>query len=122
MDKLSSKSNYFKGRWSTNPRFIKKPVTRIMLQDISTCYKDPDEPGPGHYNPRTPRKLRSLKKYPFDSNIEYARPVPPSDIRPGPGRYKIKQEYRVKGYGWTSVFKSKVPRMTGISPSLYNDY
>ncbi|XP_071577775.1 ciliary microtubule-associated protein 2 [Temnothorax nylanderi] len=121
MDKLSSKSNYFKGRWSTNPRFTKKPVTRIMLQDISTCYKDPDEPGPGHYNPRTYRKPRSLKKYPFDSNIEYARPVPPSDIRPGPGRYKIKQEYRVKGYGWTSVFKSKVPRMIGISPSLYNN-
>lgn len=94
---------------------------RMMLQDLSTCYKNPDEPGPGHYNPRTPRKPSSLKKYPFNSNVEYARPVPPSDIRPGPNRYKIKQEYRVKGYGWTCVFKSKVPRTIGITASPHND-
>lgn len=91
-----------------------------MLQDISTCYKDPDEPGPGHYNPRTPRKPSSLKKYPFDSNIEYVRPFPPSDI-PGPGRYKIKQQYRVKGYGWTCVFKSKVPKMISVIAPSYSD-
>lgn len=96
---------------------------RMMLQDLSTCYKDPDEPGPAHYNPRTPRKPSSLKKYPFDSNIEYARPLPLNGTRPGPGRYKIKQKYRVKGHGWTCVFKSKVPRTIGvILPSLYNDY
>jgi len=101
---------------------MKKPVTRMMLQNISTCYKDPDEPGPGHYNPRTPRKPSSLKRYPFDSNVEYARPLPPNGIRPGPGRYKIKQKYRVKGDGWACVFKSKVPRTIGvIIPALYDD-
>lgn len=92
------------------------------MQDINMCYKDPDEPGPGHYTPRMPGKARTLKKYPFDSNIEFARPLPPSGIRPGPGRYKIKQEYRVKGCGWTHVFKSKVPRTIGVAaPPLYNN-
>ncbi|GAB1859075.1 hypothetical protein CAJAP_00067 [Camponotus japonicus] len=123
MEKLSNKCNYFKGKWSMNPRFTKKPVARMMLQDISMCYKDPNEPGPGHYDPRTPRKPSTLKRYPFDSNIEYVRPLPPSDIRPGPGRYKIQQDYRIKGYGWTCVFKSKVPRMIGaFIPPLYSDF
>ncbi|XP_036148195.1 lymphocyte expansion molecule [Monomorium pharaonis] len=115
IEKLSNKCNYFKGKWSTCPRFTKKPVSRMMLQDIGTCYKDPHEPGPGHYNPRTPRKPSTLKRYPFDSNIEYVRPIPSSDIRPGPGRYKIKHKYRVKGDGWTCVFKSKVPKINFIA-------
>ncbi|XP_020286932.1 lymphocyte expansion molecule-like isoform X2 [Pseudomyrmex gracilis] len=119
MEKLSSKSNYFKGKWSTNPRFIKKPVSRIMLQDINTCYKDPDQPGPGHYYLRAPRKPSSLKKYPFDSNVKIIRPLPSRDFLPGPGRYKIKEDYRIKGSGWTCVFKSKVPRTIAsfVAPS-----
>nr|XP_012218254.1 PREDICTED: uncharacterized protein C1orf177 homolog isoform X1 [Linepithema humile] len=80
IEKLLSKSNYFKGKWSTNLRFTKKPVTRMLLQDISTCYKDPDEPGPGDYNPRTPQKPGSIKRYPFDSNV--ARLLPSRDIPP----------------------------------------
>lgn len=95
---------------------------RIMLQDISMCYKNPDEPGPGHYEPRTPRKPSTLKRYPFDSNVEFARPLPPSDIRPGPGRYRVKQAFSTKGHGWTCVFKSKVPRTIGaIIPPAYGD-
>lgn len=93
----------------------------MLLQDINTCYKDPDEPGPGHYNPQTPQKLSTLKRYPFDSNVKHVRPIPPRDIHPGPQRYKIKQEYRVKGYGWTCVFKSKVPRTIDfVTSPLYN--
>ncbi|XP_029169090.1 lymphocyte expansion molecule-like [Nylanderia fulva] len=124
MEKLSNKCNYFKGKWSRTSRFTKKPVTRFMLQYISTCYKDPDEPGPGHYDPRTLRKPSTLKKYPFDSNIEFVRPRPPSDsyIFPRPGRYKIKQDYRIKGHGWTYVFKSKVPRTILADIPSYSDF
>lgn len=94
-----------------------------MLQDISTCYKDPNEPGPGYYNPRTPRKPSSRKRYPFDSNVEFVRPLPPRDVRPGPGRYEVKQDRLVKGRGWTCVFKSKVPRTIGaVIPPLYNGF
>lgn len=82
----------------------------MMLQDISTCYKDPDEPGPAHYDPRTPQKPSSIKRYPFDSNV--ARMLPSGDTPPELGRYKIKENYRIKGQGWTHVFKSKVPRTT----------
>ncbi|XP_032670761.1 lymphocyte expansion molecule-like [Odontomachus brunneus] len=121
MEKLLDKSNYFKGKWTINPRFPKKPVIRMLLQDISTCYKDPDEPGPGHYDPRIPQKPTTRKKYPFDSNVEFARPLLPSDIHPGPTRYKIEQVRVIKGHGWSSVFKSKVPRtITLIPPSFKN--
>ncbi|XP_025073865.1 lymphocyte expansion molecule-like [Pogonomyrmex barbatus] len=119
IEKLSNKCNYFKGKWSVNPRFTKKPTTRMMLQNISTCYKDPDEPGPAHYNPRMLQRPSSTKRYPFDSNIQYIRPLPPRGI-PGPGRYKIKQRYRVKGHGWKSVFKSKVPRIINVAAPSYN--
>ncbi|XP_025156626.1 lymphocyte expansion molecule [Harpegnathos saltator] len=114
MEKLLSKSNYFKGKWTTNPRFPKKPVIRMLLQDISTCYRDPNEPGPGHYNPQEPQKPTTRKRYPFDSNVEFARPLPPSDIRPGPTRYRIKEDSPIKGHGWTSVFKSKVRRTIDV--------
>ncbi|XP_014486673.1 PREDICTED: uncharacterized protein C1orf177-like [Dinoponera quadriceps] len=119
MEKLLSKSNYFKGKWTTNPRFPKKPVMRILLQDISTCYKNPDEPGPGHYDPQIPRKPSTRKKYPFDSNVEFAHPLPPSDIRPGPARYQIKRDRIIKGHGWTSIFKSKAPRTLSIHKPSY---
>jgi len=42
-----------------------------MLQDICMCYKDPDEPGPGHYNPWTLWKPSLHKRYSFDNNVEY---------------------------------------------------
>ncbi|KAL6438616.1 hypothetical protein ACFW04_004569 [Cataglyphis niger] len=123
IEKLSNKCNYFKGKWAMNARFTKKPVARTLLQDISTCYREPDEPGPGHYDPRTLRKPTTLKKYPFDSNIEYIRPLPPDGTRPGPGRYETRQDCPIKGYGWTSVFKSKVPRTIGaIIPPSYRDF
>lgn len=95
----------------------------MMLQDLSMCYKDPAEPGPGHYDPRMPRKPTTLKKYPFNINIEYAKQPPPREILPGPGRYKIKDDYVVKGRGWTSVFKSVVPRTIGVLiPPSYSDF
>lgn len=94
----------------------------MLLQDISTCYKDPDEPGPNHYNPRMPQKPTTRKRYPFDSNIEFARPLAPSDIRPGLTRYKIKQDRVIKGRGWLSVFKSKVPRIISPVPPSYRNF
>lgn len=94
-----------------------------MLQDLSMCYKDPDEPGPGYYDPRTPRKPSTFKSYPFNSNVEHVRPLPPRGIRPGPGRYTIKRDSSIKGQGWTCVFRSKVPRTIGaIIPPSYSDF
>lgn len=94
----------------------------MMLQDLALSYKDPSHPGPGHYNPREPRKPRNAKNYPFDSNVENVRPYPSSDIRPGPGRYKIREWDRVKGNGWTFVFKSKTPRTDFIFIPTYNAF
>ncbi|XP_076235391.1 uncharacterized protein LOC143179868 [Calliopsis andreniformis] len=122
LDKLLHKSNYFKGLWTMCPRFPKVGGTRMMLQDLALCYKDPKHPGPGYYNPRSPRKPRTTKSYPFDSNVEWARPPPPSEIRPGPGRYTIKERDKIKGNGWTWVFKSKAPRTDFIIIPKHNAF
>nr|XP_034180639.1 lymphocyte expansion molecule-like [Osmia lignaria] len=122
LDKLLHKSNYFKGRWITCPRFPKVPGMRMVLQDLALCYKDPKHPGPGHYDPKSPRKPRNTKNYPFNINIEHVRPVTMSDIHPGPGRYKIKDKRRIKGNGWTFVFKSKLPRTNFIIIPSHNAF
>ncbi|XP_053999103.1 lymphocyte expansion molecule-like [Hylaeus anthracinus] len=119
-NELLRKSNYYKGRWSTCPRFPKKSGVRLMTRDLALCYKDPTHPGPFHYNPTSPRKPENAKRYPFNSNIEHVRPVPSSEIRPGPGRYSIKDMHSIKGHGWTSVFKSKTPRTDFIIIPSYN--
>lgn len=42
-----SKSRYAK--FLKGPRFPKVPTSRLMLKDLSMCYKDPDDPGPANY-------------------------------------------------------------------------
>ncbi|CAK9801373.1 Lymphocyte expansion molecule [Anthophora plagiata] len=122
LNKLLHKSNYFKGRWTTCPRFPKVSGMRIMLKDLALCYKDPKEPGPGHYDPKSPRKPQNTKNYPFNINIEFVRPVILTDIHPGPGRYTIKDKRSIKGHGWTSIFKSKAPRTNFIIIPTYNAF
>ncbi|XP_076390396.1 ciliary microtubule-associated protein 2 [Megachile rotundata] len=122
LDKLLHKSNYFKGRWITCPRFPKVPGIRMVLQDIALCYKDPKHPGPGHYDPKSPRKPKNAKNYPFDMNVEFVRPVILTDTQPGPGRYNIKGKDIIKGHGWTFVFKSKAPRTNFIVIPTYNAF
>ncbi|KOC68526.1 Pyroglutamylated RFamide peptide receptor [Habropoda laboriosa] len=122
LNKLLHKSNYFKGRWTTCPRFPKVSGMRIMLKDLALCYKDPNQPGPGHYDPKSPRKPRNTKNYPFNMNVEFIRPVTLSEIRPGPGRYTIKDKRPIEGHGWTSVFKSKAPRTNFIVIPTYNAF
>lgn len=120
MDKLKKKSNYYKGRWSTCPRFLKVSGIRMMLKNIALCYKDPKEPGPGHYDPKSPRKPKNMKNYPFNMNSEFIRPPPSTEIRPGPGRYIIEKKRVIEGHGWTYVFKSKAPRTKFIYIPSYS--
>ncbi|XP_033187071.2 ciliary microtubule-associated protein 2, partial [Bombus vancouverensis nearcticus] len=121
MDKLLHKSYYFKGRWTTCPRFPKVSGTRAMLKDLALCYKDPKEPGPGHYDPKSPKKPKNTKNYPFNINVEFVRPSLSWEI-PGPGRYKIKDTRTIEGNGWTFLFKSKAPRTDFIRIPTYNAF
>ncbi|XP_026675321.1 lymphocyte expansion molecule-like [Ceratina calcarata] len=122
LDKLLHKSNYFKGRFTTCPRFPKISGLRSMLKDLALAYKDPKQPGPGHYDPKSPRKPTSTKNYPFDINVEFVRPEPLTVLQPGPGRYKIRDVRTVEGNGWTFVFKSKAPRTKFIVIPTYNAF
>lgn len=103
-------------------RFPKVPGTRMMLKDLALCYKDPKHPGPGHYDPRSPRRPRNAKNYPFDINVEFIRPGPSWKIHPGPGRYRIKDTRSIKGRGWTFVFRSKAPRTNFIVIPTYSAF
>lgn len=44
-------------------RFPKKPCTRMMLADISMCYKDPNHPGPAHYFADKTEEEEEQEKY-----------------------------------------------------------
>nr|XP_033336304.1 lymphocyte expansion molecule-like [Megalopta genalis] len=122
LDKLLHKSNYFKGRWTTCPRFPKMSGLRLVLQELALSYKDPKHPGPGHYSPKSPRKPKNAKNYPFDSNIDFVRPGPPFKIHPGPGRYDTEIAKHVRGHGWSWVFKSKTPRTKFIVIPSYRSF
>ena len=93
-----------------------------MLNDISLCYKDPNEPGPGQYDPKLPQKHKTGKYYPFGSNLQNERPLRLKEMCPAPGRYNPKTNKNIPGFGWTSVFKSKVPRTQNIAKESYNSF
>lgn len=92
----------------------------MILKNVALCYKDPKEPGPGHYDPKSPRKPKNMKNYPFNINTEFIRPPPPTEILPGPGRYTIEKKRIIEGNGWTSIFKSKAPRTKFIYIPSYS--
>ncbi|XP_033210944.1 lymphocyte expansion molecule isoform X2 [Belonocnema kinseyi] len=122
IEKLFNKSNYFKGVWSNCPRYPKKPTLRLMQNDLSLCYKDPSQPGPGQYDPKFPERPKNAKNYPFGKSAEKDRPLRPKEIRPGPGRYNPKIAKNIKGSGWSSVFKSKIPRIKNLAKETYNSF
>ncbi|CAG9770159.1 unnamed protein product [Ceutorhynchus assimilis] len=76
------------GVFLKNRRFPRKPTVRHMLNDLSLCFRNPNDPGPAHYS----LKQQTIKtcppsKYPFNSsNVNARRPVD-WRVSPGPGRY-----------------------------------
>ena len=93
-----------------------------MLNDLSLCYKDPSQPGPSHYDPKYVERPKNAKNYPFGKSMEKQRPLRCKEIRPGPGRYHPKIEKKIKGSGWTYVFKSKLPRTKNVVKEPYNNF
>ncbi|XP_050311202.1 lymphocyte expansion molecule isoform X2 [Anthonomus grandis grandis] len=108
---LTHPSKHRYGLFLRGQRFQKKPTVRHMLNDISLCYRNPQDPGPAHYN-LTNNSINKLPpaKYPFDSSNVHARPPVDWRILPGPGRYNPKAPrcMKVKRPSW--VFLSKADR------------
>ncbi|CAH2004256.1 unnamed protein product [Acanthoscelides obtectus] len=46
---LNHPSKTKSGKFLHNVRFPRKPTARSMLNDLSLCYRDPEDPGPAHY-------------------------------------------------------------------------
>ncbi|KAJ8950772.1 hypothetical protein NQ318_011265, partial [Aromia moschata] len=77
------------GRFLKGQRVPKKPTVRSMLNDLCLCYRDPNEPGPAHYDFAHTYAIQSKEKnlYPFNTSVVNARPLEDWKISPGPGRY-----------------------------------
>lgn len=99
------------GQFFKANRFPKYPATRMMMNDISTCYRDPKFPGPASYDIKQ-SSIRILDKsqHAFNDSKVEARPGRKWEISPGPGRYKIKHPHCSQKKRATCVFLSKTGR------------
>lgn len=120
-------------------RFRKKPTVRMLMNDLTTCYRDPNEPSPATYDIKVERYYyaliitilsiwfyfnRSIRKlepslYPFNDSQPIARKGVKWVIQPGPGRYNITMPRckKVKTQSW--VFKSGTGR-SEFKPEIYS--
>lgn len=113
-----SKRRY--GALLKDARFRKKPTVRMLMNDLTTCYRDPNEPSPATYD----IKVESIRKlepslYPFNDSQPIARKGVKWVIQPGPGRYNITMPRckKVKTQSW--VFKSGTGR-SEFKPEIYS--
>ncbi|GJQ85920.1 hypothetical protein Trydic_g21771 [Trypoxylus dichotomus] len=113
-----SKRSY--GSFLKDARFRKKPTVRMLIDDLTTCYRNPIDPSPATYN----IKIDSITKleptmHPFNDSVPITRKGPDWTISPGPGRYNVTlpKYKKVKTLSW--VFKSKTGR-TEYKPTVYS--
>ncbi|XP_017782104.1 PREDICTED: lymphocyte expansion molecule-like [Nicrophorus vespilloides] len=114
------KSRY--GCFLKAPKFPPKPTVRMMLADLSTCYKDPDAPGPASYYIKGKGIIsKPPSKYPFDSGTRGKSGLD-WRIQPGPGRYTPKTHRKCGATKCgTSVFKSRTQR-SEYKATVYNSF
>ncbi|KAG5887083.1 hypothetical protein JTB14_018253 [Gonioctena quinquepunctata] len=112
------------GKFLKGARFTKKPTVRHMLNDISMCYRNPDDPGPAHYDLSALASIQAKKSSlnAFNTSKDTnARPPLNWSVFPGPGRYtpKAPRCMKLKRPSW--VFLSKIQRAI-YDPTDHNAY
>ncbi|XP_053668781.1 uncharacterized protein LOC128719183 [Anopheles marshallii] len=97
MNKLLHRSKYFVGKIRPGDRMNERPTTRLALSELTVCRRDPNDPGPGHYDPepQSPRsqQLAVPTKAPrssLSSCYTYDQYCREPFARPPPGRYDIR--------------------------------
>nr|CAI5817707.1 unnamed protein product [Callosobruchus analis] len=119
--KHPSKSKY--GKFLQAPRFPKKPTIRTMLNDISLCYRDPNDPSPAHYEVGKFKAIIAKPRcmHPFDMGKKYIRPPIKWTISPGPGRYnpKLPKCMKLKRQSWPFLSKTNRDLYTKEEYSYY---
>ncbi|KAK9874122.1 hypothetical protein WA026_002475 [Henosepilachna vigintioctopunctata] len=111
------------GKFLKDERFPKRPTARMQLSDLTMCYKDPNDPGPGHYDLSNQLSIKPVSQalYPFGSSNLYQRPPIRWTIHPGPGRYYITEPSCDKR-DWPSwVFLTKPGRICFQKPEEYTE-
>ncbi|XP_044762716.1 lymphocyte expansion molecule-like isoform X1 [Coccinella septempunctata] len=116
------KSRY--GKFFQEERFPKKPTSRMQIANLTMCYKDPEEPGPGHYDLSREYSFKPQEEvvHAFGSSNMNQRPPTPWPIHPGPGRYFIKTPSCRKKTKPSWVFLSKLERAFFDKPESYADF
>ncbi|XP_030759573.1 lymphocyte expansion molecule-like [Sitophilus oryzae] len=104
-------------------RFQSKPTERSLLNDLSLCYRNPNDPGPAHYDLSGTNCIKVKKKslHPFDTSNMNARPPIDWRISPGPGRYtpKLPRCMKQKRQSWVFLSQQDRQLYKVISYSLY---
>ncbi|KAL3271294.1 hypothetical protein HHI36_021784 [Cryptolaemus montrouzieri] len=112
------------GKFLQEERFPKKPTARMLLADLTMCYKEPKEPGPGHYDMSNQSSFKTMEPamHSFGSSDINQRPPTRWPIHPGPGRYYIKGSGCEKKLKPSWVFLTKPGRSFFVTPEKYIDY
>uniref|UniRef100_A0A904A3F2 Uncharacterized protein n=1 Tax=Anopheles quadriannulatus TaxID=34691 RepID=A0A904A3F2_ANOQN len=96
MNKLLHPRKYFVGKIRPGDRMTDRPTLRLALSEPTVCYRDPNHPGPGNYDPE-----KAQLPSPPGQTVSKQRPLSPccytydlycreSFFRPPPGRYDIR--------------------------------
>ncbi|KAF2893014.1 hypothetical protein ILUMI_13154 [Ignelater luminosus] len=107
------------GKFLQEARFGKATL-RHMIDDLTFCYHDPDEPSPCHYEVDTVREFKK-SMYPFNTSTKDARPSVKWTIHPGVGRYNPKHSLCAKPKQESWMFRSKCGR-TEYKSVEYNSF
>ncbi|CAH1155493.1 unnamed protein product [Phaedon cochleariae] len=121
---LKHPSKAMAGKFMKAVRFTKKPTKRHMHNDLSLCYRNPNDPSPATYNISDKISVSASKSpYAFNTSKEFIRPPPNWTVFPGPGRYSPKAPKCMKPKKASWVFLSKLERafFIPIPSTSYNE-
>jgi len=116
LDKWKGEHKRHQGKFLKDERLPDKPTDRIYCCALSQCPRDPNDPGPGHYDGKEVGKPEPARRPGFGSSAErmdkHARRFFLGSMNPvGPGRYNInvfdKAQHRD---GNISSFKSRTQK------------
>ncbi|XP_052901813.1 uncharacterized protein LOC128309454 [Anopheles moucheti] len=96
MNKLLHRSKYFVGKIRPGDRMNERPTTRLAISELTVCRRDPNDPGPGQYDPepqsrsQQPTGPRKMSRSAASCCYTYDQYCCEPFFRPPPGRYDIR--------------------------------
>lgn len=129
MDELNSEHKRKHGKFGTVAQYPKKGGGRLYVSELSQMPRDPDDPSPGHYDPKSSADLHhQVKKLPgflssSQRNDRMAQKFFTRNFNPvGAGRYDIQRWEESRNINsHTSVFKSRTNRPNHVQQKFLKE-